>query len=107
MMTREERARQFAPFDALKGLQEALRDREERHSRVERHDISDEQIEINSQVLLNLERGNVVQMDCYRAFHDISMKGKVQSVDRNYRFLRLTSGERIPFEDIYTIAVID
>ena len=41
-MTRQERAKQFMPFDAMKGLQEALRDREERHSRVERHGISDE-----------------------------------------------------------------
>ena len=32
-------------FDAMKGLQEALRDREERHSRVEKHDISEEQAE--------------------------------------------------------------
>lgn len=32
-------------FDAMKGLSEALRDREERHLRVEKHDISDEAIE--------------------------------------------------------------
>ena len=44
MMMREERAKQFAPFDAMKGLQEALRDREERHSRVEKLEISEEQI---------------------------------------------------------------
>ena len=47
MMTTAERAKQFAPFDAMKGLQEALRDREERHSRVERHEISEEQQEKN------------------------------------------------------------
>lgn len=50
-MTQAERAKQFAPFDAMKGLQEALRDREERHARVERHDISEEDIERNSSVL--------------------------------------------------------
>ena len=38
-------------FDAMKGLSEALRDREERHLRVEKHDISDEAIEQNSRVL--------------------------------------------------------
>ena len=47
-MTRAERAKIFAPFDAMKGLQEALRDREERHLRVERHEISEEQAEQNS-----------------------------------------------------------
>lgn len=54
MMTQAERAKQFAPFDAMKGLQEALRDREERHARVERHDISEEDIERNSSVLAML-----------------------------------------------------
>ena len=56
-MTQAERAKQFAPFDAMKGLQEALRDREERHARVERHDISEEDIERNSSVLAKLTNG--------------------------------------------------
>ena len=57
MMMREERAKQFAPFDAMKGLQEALRDREERHSRVGRHDISEEQMEKNGEVFVQLTKG--------------------------------------------------
>ena len=56
-MTRAERAKIFSPFDAMKGLQEALRDREERHLRVERHDISEEQAEHNSRIFLKLRRG--------------------------------------------------
>lgn len=55
-MTLQERAKQFAPFDAMKGLQEALRDREERHCRVDRHDISDEDIEANSIVISKLSK---------------------------------------------------
>ena len=62
-MTRQERAKQFMPFDAMKGLSEALRDREERHARVERHDISDEQMEKNSQVFLRLEKGMQLRID--------------------------------------------
>ena len=42
MMTRENRAKQFMPFDAMKGLAEALKDREERHSRVQKHGVSEE-----------------------------------------------------------------
>ena len=57
MMTREERAKQFMAFDAMKGLQEALRDREERHSRVDRHDISDEQIERNNLTISRIRKG--------------------------------------------------
>ena len=62
MMTQAERAKQFAPFDAMKGLQEALRDREERHARVERHEISEEQIEKNSEVLSQLTKGARVRI---------------------------------------------
>ena len=65
MMTQAERAKQFAPFDAMKGLQEALRDREERHARVERHDISEEQIEKNSEVHSQVSRGTRVRIECY------------------------------------------
>lgn len=36
MITRKERAKQFMPFDAMKGLQEALRRQEEIFSRVEK-----------------------------------------------------------------------
>ena len=63
MMTQAERAKQFAPFDAMKGLQEALRDREERHARVERHDISEEQIEKNSEVLSRITKGTRVRVE--------------------------------------------
>ena len=55
-MIREERAKQFMPFDAMKGLQEALRDREERHARVERTEISEEKTDANSAVLLKIEK---------------------------------------------------
>ena len=41
-MTRQERAKQFMPFDAMKGLQEALRAREEQHARVEKRELSEE-----------------------------------------------------------------
>ena len=75
-MTNAERAKIFAPFDAMKGLQEALRNREERHSRVEKHEITDEIEARNSKVFLKLERGVKVEVFYYCAFHDIVKKGK-------------------------------
>ena len=44
MMTRQERAKQFMPFDAMKGLKEALAIREERHNRVENRELSEDTI---------------------------------------------------------------
>lgn len=51
MMTRENRAKQFMPFDAMKGLAEALKDREERHSRVQKHGVSEEDQALISETL--------------------------------------------------------
>ena len=81
MMTRAERAKIFAPFDAMKGLQEALRDREERHLRVEKHGISEEQAERNSRVMLKIERGMKVAIEYYKHFHDVEIEGRVTAID--------------------------
>ena len=106
MMTRKERAKIFMPFDAMKGLQEALRDREERHLRVERREISEDVEEANSAVFLKLEKGMKVRISCYSAFHDVVKRGVVSDIDLIYRFLKL-DGEKIWFEDIYSIRITD
>ena len=42
-MTRQERAKQFMPFDAMKGLSEALRERERRHAEKMKNILTDEE----------------------------------------------------------------
>jgi len=105
MMMREERAKQFAPFDAMKGLQAALRDREERHARVERHDISEEQTARNSEVFAQLTRGMAVRLNCYRAFHDITVTGTVSEISIPFQYLKLGT-DKYMFRDIYEIEAI-
>ena len=41
-MNNKERAKQFMPFDALKGLKEALKEKEERRTRVDKKQITEE-----------------------------------------------------------------
>ena len=67
MMTRAERAKLFAPFDAMKGLQEALRDREERHLRVEKHEISEDDERRAQDEIQKLTDKHIVEMDKYLA----------------------------------------
>ena len=105
-MTREQRAKQFMPFDAMKGLQEALRDREERHSRVERHGISEEEQEALSAVLNRLSKGDKIRISYYSHFHDVEKAGTVTAVNYAYRFLKVDE-EKIVFDDVYRIALID
>ena len=104
MLTREERAKLFAPFDAMKGLKEALRDREERHARVARHEISEEQAEENSRAILKLERGMTVEVYCHHAFHDVIIRGRVTGLDLARKMLSL-DGENILFDDIYAVSI--
>lgn len=77
MMTREERAKQFIPFDAMKGLKEALLDREEKHSRVNRHEITEEQQKKNTSVLLKLKKYDTVSVSYYSNFHEITKNGRL------------------------------
>ena len=105
-MRRAERAKIVAAFDAMKCLQEALLDREERLLRVERHEISDEQAERNSRILIKLRRGMKVEIDCYCAFHDVTKRGRITDVNCTFRWLKL-EGEQIFFEDIYSIRITD
>ena len=105
-MKREDRAKQFLPFDAMKGLYEALREREERHARTERREIGEEQKEINSRVLAQVCKGTHVEVQCHHAFHDTVREGVVTRISLPYHFLEIEE-DRIAFEDIYAIRILD
>ena len=61
-MSRQDRAKQFAPFDALKGLHEALKLKEYEHDRMIKGDIPPEQIEVISKILLELKKNDVIKV---------------------------------------------
>ncbi len=103
-MTRQERAKIFAPFDAMKGLQEALREREERLTRTQRREICDEAIEANSRILSTLKRRMEVEISFWSGFHDVVKHGKITYINTAYGYLELDH-EAIEFEDIYDIKV--
>ena len=111
MMMREQRAKQFMPFDAMKGLAEALREREERHSRVQKHGVSEEdQVQI-SETLCKVEKGSKVFISFFAHFHDWEEEGIVTQINRDYRFFRFSkigsnTEEKICFDDLYDIRVI-
>ena len=64
-MPRSKRAAQFAPFDALKGLQEALKMKEYEHSRTQRIDVSEEESQWISNVISEIEKGDLVYVTYY------------------------------------------
>ena len=105
-MNRQDRAKQFMPFDALKGLQEELRIREERRTRVKKKLLSEEQIERISKVLSRVRQGCRVAICLYSKGHYICVDGTVSELDEIYEYIKI-GNEKVYFDDIYKIAIID
>lgn len=101
-MTQGERAKQFMPFDAMKGLQDALRQREEKHLRVEKRELSEETIEQISGQLKKIRNGDKVEVLYFNAYHELKVIGKVTKIDYAFKYIAL-GDERIDFDDIYMI----
>jgi len=107
-MTRGDRAKQFLPFDAMKGLSEALRDREERHLREEKRELSEEQISLLARQLSRLREGMTVKVYCYHAFHNVYLTGKIEEFDRNEKFILLEgAADKLWFDDIYSVRITE
>lgn len=104
-MTRSERAKQFMPFDAMKGLKEALAEREEMHLRVEKRDLGEDALERINNMLIKIQKGDSVELVCYRSFHEVTIRGEVQRLDPVYKYLTVDD-TRISFDDIYDIKLI-
>ena len=79
-MPRKDRAKQFAPFDALKGLQDALRLKEYQHERVQKGEIQEEKANEISKVLINLEKGNKVRLTYFEDGHNKQQQGELKLI---------------------------
>lgn len=104
-MGKVDRAAQFQPFDALKGLQEELRAREERRLRVEKREITEERADDISAELIKIYKRSDVDITFYRSGRYYNLQGTV--VDKNdiYKYL-LIGQEKIFYDDIYEIRVL-
>lgn len=104
-MGKVDRAAQFQPFDALKGLQEELRAREERRTRVEKKEITEERAESISIQLIKIYKRSDVEIVFYRGGHYYNLQGSV--VDKNDIYKYLVIGqEKIFYDDIYDLKLL-
>ena len=76
-MQNKERAKLFMPFDALKGLQDALRMKEYEHDRIQKGDLSEEKIREISSLLLMLKKGQKGQVVFFEDGHYKTLSGKL------------------------------
>ena len=96
------RAKQFAPFDALKGLKEAVAAKE-RHPEP-RKELSEEMIAELSKTLSELRRGQQVTVVYYGSMEQeyLQLTGTVVKVDPYWKLLQVNH-VGIDFDEIYQI----
>lgn len=93
-------ARQFLPFDGLRGygdlLQEAEREREEKRT------LSEDRAKVLNAIMSRVRRKDRLQVVFYDEDSYCTLEGTVETVDIPGRRLCL-QGREIPFEDLWEI----
>ncbi len=99
-MDRAERAKQFMPFDALKGLKAALREKE--RIVVEKKELSEEKGEELDRRLHELQLKDMVTVIYFHQDEYVKVTGMVSRIDLTARLLKVVN-TKIDFDDIYDI----
>lgn len=105
-MAREERAKQFMPFAALKGYEEALRAKE--HIVVERTELSEEKLSELDEVFRSLRIKDIVTCIYYSKKDENYLKvtGLLSKIDADSRIIKIVN-KTIDFDDIQDIYIQD
>ena len=103
-MSREERAKQFMPFAALKGYPDALRKKEK--IVVPRMELSEEYQEELDWKLRQLRKNDMAEVIYFHRGEYLKAVGMVSAVDTSARMLKVVN-TKIPFGEIYSIETID
>ena len=103
-MSRNSRAQQFLPFDALKGLQKALRLAEYENEAIKEVDLSDDAINMISNVLNEYKKTDVVKLNYFEDGHIFEYVGliKLNIYNQSIQF----SDKRIDFKQLRKIEII-
>lgn len=101
-MSRADRAKQFMPFAALKGYEDALRAKEK--IVVPRRELSEEMAQELDRKLHQIRKNDVVTVVYYDREEYIRITGMVSRVDMDGRILKIVN-TKIGFEDISAIEV--
>ncbi|MBQ2408958.1 MAG: hypothetical protein II309_05945 [Bacilli bacterium] len=93
-----ERAKQFMPFDALKGFKEALKEKEK--IIVDKIDLCEDAIiEINN-ILINLKVGDIVKVVYFKQNEYIEVTGMISKIKNDFFVI---VKEKIMYNNIYRI----
>lgn len=96
-MDHENRAKQFMPFDALKGFREVLAEKE--RIIVPKRELSEEQKEELDRKLRRIQKMDVITVEFFRNDEYVQMTGMVSRIEETARILVIVN-TRIAFDDI-------
>ncbi len=102
-MSQADRAKQFMPFAALKGYEEALRSKEK--VIVPRIELSEEMALELDRTLHQIRLKDIVTVVYYMEEDYVKITGMVSRLDPDARILKIVS-TKIPFEDMVSIEII-
>lgn len=99
-----QRAKQFAPFDALAGFDEALREKEREIHRREKKDLSDEEQAHIYHTLARANPGDWIYLSYYEGGEYQTLDGSVDRISQEEKVV-IVSGAVIPFAQICAVQV--
>ena len=101
-MPKENRAKQFAPFAALKGYEEELYVQERKLTYEARREVSEDEAERLNRKLCALQEGEQLEVTHYFGCRYIKTAGSLTQLNQEKGFLKV-DGRMIRFCDIYKI----
>ncbi len=105
-MSRADRAKQFMPFDGVKGLQEALREKERNVVNVDKRELStDYEAELDLK-MQQVRPGCMVRVVYFHENAYLEKVGMVSRLDVDGRVIRIVN-ESISFDDIFDVEVLE
>lgn len=103
-MSRQERAKQFMPFAALKGYEMALREKEK--IVVPKMELSEDYKEQLDYHMRQIEKNDMVTVIYFCKGEYLKVTGLVARKDESARVLKIVNTS-IPFSDIYEIEILE
>lgn len=98
-MPPSQRAKQFMPFAAVKGLEKAIAEQEQLRNRTEQIEPGEEQAQAINEALNRLRKGNIVSLRFHADGQSQALQGEVEQIDPARGTIRI-KGIVVPIDRI-------
>ena len=99
-MTKTDRAKQFLPFNSLRGYYDLIREKEKEIT--PKRELSDSDIEQLNNKIMSLEKNMIIRVTYYDVDSYRTISGMISKIDLEQKYLIVVK-EKISFSDITNI----